>query len=195
MISSIFIRIGKSVFILLQKIRRYIRGGHLRKLISRGLIVGNNFSYEKGVNIDPTYPHLIKIGNNVTMAQNVIILAHDASLSKITGLVRIGTVSIGDNVFLGCGCIVLPGVSIGDNVIVGAGAVVSKSIPSNCVCAGVPSKVISSTDDYLVRINKMVIPSRVYHKSLNPLTMTRSQKIEQYNNCLNAICFKEIDSR
>ena len=33
-------------------------------------------------------------------------------------------------------------VHIGDNVIIGAGSVVVKDVPSNCVVAGNPAKVI-----------------------------------------------------
>lgn len=51
-------------------------------------------------------------------------------------------VTIGKNVWIGGGCIILPGVSIGDNTTVGAGSVVSKSLPTNCLAVGNPCKVI-----------------------------------------------------
>lgn len=53
-----------------------------------------------------------------------------------------GGVSIGNNVWLGDKVTVLGGVSIGDNVIVAANSVVTKDVPSNCIVAGVPAKVI-----------------------------------------------------
>jgi len=37
-------------------------------------------------------------------------------------------------------------ITIGDNVIIGANAVVNKDVPSNCICAGVPCKVIKTID-------------------------------------------------
>lgn len=49
---------------------------------------------------------------------------------------------IGNNVKLGVNVTVIGGVKIGDNVIVGAGSVVVKDVPSNCVVAGNPAKVI-----------------------------------------------------
>lgn len=49
---------------------------------------------------------------------------------------------IGNNVSLGANVIVIGGVHIGNNVFVGAGSVVVKDIPSNCVAAGNPAKVI-----------------------------------------------------
>jgi len=49
---------------------------------------------------------------------------------------------IGNNVWIGAGCVILDGVSIGDNAVIGAGAVVSESIPANVLALGVPARVI-----------------------------------------------------
>ena len=51
-------------------------------------------------------------------------------------------ITIGDNVWLGGGVIVLPGVTIGDNAVVGAGAVVTLDLPANVVAVGNPARVI-----------------------------------------------------
>lgn len=53
-----------------------------------------------------------------------------------------GEVVIGDNVWIGDKVTILPNVHIEDNVIVAANSVVTKDLPSNCVAAGVPAKVI-----------------------------------------------------
>ena len=53
-----------------------------------------------------------------------------------------GDVVIGNNVWLSDKVTVLAGVHIGNNVIVAANAVVTKDIPSNCIVAGVPGKII-----------------------------------------------------
>ena len=55
-------------------------------------------------------------------------------------------VTIGNNCWLGGSVTILPGVSIGDNVTIGAGSVVVKDIPSNCIAAGNPAKVIKRID-------------------------------------------------
>lgn len=51
-------------------------------------------------------------------------------------------VIIGDNVWVGTGCIIYPGVSIGDNSIVSAGSVVMSSVPANTVVAGNPARMV-----------------------------------------------------
>lgn len=53
-------------------------------------------------------------------------------------------IKVGDNVWIGGGSILLPGITIGDNVTIGAGSVVNKDIPSNCLAAGNPCRVIRS---------------------------------------------------
>ncbi|MFJ5775361.1 sugar O-acetyltransferase [Streptomyces sp. NPDC093094] len=51
-------------------------------------------------------------------------------------------ITIGDNVWLGGGVIVLPGVTIGDNSVVGAGSVVTKDVPANVVAVGNPARPV-----------------------------------------------------
>jgi maltose O-acetyltransferase len=53
-------------------------------------------------------------------------------------------ITIGNNVWLGGGVIVLPGVTIGDNTVVGAGAVVTKDLPADVIAVGNPAKVIGT---------------------------------------------------
>ena len=51
-------------------------------------------------------------------------------------------VTIGNNVWIGGGSIILPDVTIGDNVTIGAGSIVTKSIPGNVLAYGNPCKII-----------------------------------------------------
>ena len=55
---------------------------------------------------------------------------------------RTAPVSIGNNVWIGGGSIIMPGVTIGDNVTIGAGSVVTKSLPDNVLAYGNPCRVI-----------------------------------------------------
>ena len=53
-----------------------------------------------------------------------------------------GPVIIGNNVWIGDKCTILGNVSIGDNVIVAANSVVTHNVPSNCIVAGTPAKIV-----------------------------------------------------
>lgn len=136
---------------LIRKILEYLRGEpqHLNKLIKRGLKIGKKFQRMGGVIIDPSHCYHITIGDNVTLAPRVHILAHDSSFGIFTGETRAANVTIGNDVFVGAGTIILPGVHIGNRVIIGAGSIVTKDIPDNSVAVGNPAKVICSLDAYL----------------------------------------------
>ena len=79
-----------------------------------------------------------KIGNNCVISQNVTLGGREGHK---------GVPTIGNNVHIGAGAIVLGGVTVGDNAVVGAGAVVLIDIPENCVAAGVPAKVLYNRAD------------------------------------------------
>jgi maltose O-acetyltransferase len=135
--------------------RRWLRsvlyGDPIKKHIKRGLKVGKNFSLLEEVILDHSHTFHIEIGDDVTMAPRVHVLAHDASTKQGLGFTRIGKVTIGNRVFIGASAIILPGVVIGDDVIVGAGSVVSCDIPSGQLVAGNPAKLICTTKEYLSR--------------------------------------------
>lgn len=103
--------------------------------------------------IDELFPFMLSIGNNVNITSGVHILNHDYSWSVLKSkynmvLGGVGKVSIGNNVFIGVNSIILMNTEIGDNVIIGAGSVVHGKIPSNCVVAGSPAKVICSIEQF-----------------------------------------------
>jgi maltose O-acetyltransferase len=105
--------------------------------------VGENFYANFGcVILDCNH---VTIGDNVMLAPNVQIYgAHhplDAS-TRISGPELGSPISIGNNVWIGGGAIILPGVSIGDNSVIGAGSVVTRDVPPNVVAAGNPCRVL-----------------------------------------------------
>jgi acetyltransferase-like isoleucine patch superfamily enzyme len=97
-------------------------------------------------------PWLISIGDRVTITGGVQFVTHDGA----TWLLRDGKgrrnhyapIEIGSDVFIGTNSIILPGVRIGNRVVVGAGSVVNRSVPDNCVVAGVPAKFIRTFDEF-----------------------------------------------
>lgn len=91
----------------------------------------------------------IQIGSHTRIGANTKIMDNDfhpvdpqlrmACSNKNMG---VRPVVIGENVFIGCNCLILKGSKIGDNTTIGAGSVVTGNIPPNCVAAGNPAKVI-----------------------------------------------------
>jgi len=149
---------------LIRKLLEYLRGEpqHLNKLLKRGLKVGKNFKRMGGVIIDPSHCYHITIGDSVTLAPRVHILAHDSSFGLFTGKTRAANVTIGNQVFIGAGTIVLPGVHIGNRVVIGAGSIVTKDIPDNSVAVGNPAKVICSLDDYIAKEQAKMCPENTF---------------------------------
>jgi maltose O-acetyltransferase len=80
-----------------------------------------------------------QIGPNVQLLTPTHPVAPEPRRDKLEAAKPI---TIGDNVWLGGGVIVLAGVTIGDNSVIGAGAVVTKDIPANVVAVGNPARVV-----------------------------------------------------
>ncbi|KXF79957.1 sugar O-acetyltransferase [Enterovibrio coralii] len=93
----------------------------------------------------------VTIGDRVMMATNVQLLTATHPLDiqrRVRELVEYGLpITIGNNVWLGGGVIVLPGVTIGENSVIGAGSVVTKDIPANVIAVGNPAKVLRELTD------------------------------------------------
>ena len=51
----------------------------------------------------------LNVGNNVTLAPEIILSCHDGSTKKVIDYLKIGIVSIGNNVFIGAISVILPG--------------------------------------------------------------------------------------
>ncbi|MBO4433890.1 MAG: sugar O-acetyltransferase [Bacteroidales bacterium] len=87
----------------------------------------------------------VTIGDNCFIGPNVSIYTACHSTDPVERNQRkewAEPVTIGDNVWIGGGAIILPGVTIGKNTTIGAGSVVTKDIPDNVVAAGNPCRVI-----------------------------------------------------
>lgn len=131
----------------------------VKKWLRKGLVLGQNVEIERGCSIDPSFPWLIEIGNNVTLAPEVCILSHDASMKYSNGKTKLGRVKIGDNVFIGTKSVILPGVYIGNNSIIGASSVVASNIPDNSVVCGSPARIISTTEQFKKKNEEKILNS------------------------------------
>lgn len=150
------------------------------ELIRRGLKVGANFKRLNHVIIDDSHTWLIELGDDVTLAPRVHILAHDASTKTHLGYTKIGRVMIGNRVFIGAESVILPGVTIGDDVIIGANSTVTQDIPAGSVAAGSPARVICTTEEYLRKERERMKSAPVYGEEYTMRgRITEQQKQEQ----------------
>ncbi|MFE4544308.1 sugar O-acetyltransferase [Arthrobacter sp. NPDC056727] len=89
----------------------------------------------------------ITIGDDVQIGPNVQLLTPTHPVEpgpRRDKLEAAQPITIGDNVWIGGGAIILPGVSVGENSVIGAGSVVTKDVPPNVVAVGNPARVIRS---------------------------------------------------
>jgi len=103
----------------------------------------------------------ITIGDRFVASMNVHFLTHDYSYTTAliainekpeTDIGQLRNITIGDNVFIGMNCILLPGTTIGNHVIVGAGSVIRGKVDSFSIIAGNPAKVIGDIRDYAAKL-------------------------------------------
>lgn len=147
----------------------------LRYKCAKGIIssIGNNVNIEKGavfsrkVSVGDNsgigkYAFIqgeVHIGKNVMMGPECHIWTynHETKNTDIPmceqGIKNECPVFIGNDVWIGDRVTILPGVKIGDGVVIGAGAVVAKDIPSYCVAAGVPAKVVKNRKESEIQNN------------------------------------------
>ena len=118
---------------------------------------------DRSAYIDSADYSKIRIGDNVVISRDVLLLTHDYSIVNAFrtiglqtwhngGAVHIlGSICIKDNSFVGAKAIILPNTIIGKNCIIGAGAVVKGIIPDGSVVAGNPARIISTTEEYALK--------------------------------------------
>ncbi|MFM7682033.1 MAG: acyltransferase, partial [Bacteroidota bacterium] len=162
---------------------------NITELKRRGAVIGENVDILDNCIIDPDHCFHIKIGDNVTFAPNVHVLAHDASTKKFIGYTKVKNTSIGSNVFVGAGTIILPGVTIGNNVIIAAGSVVIRDIPDGKVFGGNPAKELSTISLYLEKMrgemnNENTLTSDYIYENLTFNRINDRVKIAERNKTI-----------
>lgn len=91
--------------------------------------------------------NFVQIGKHVIISSDVYItdVTHeysDIELDVLEQPLNIGTTTIGDYCFIGTGTKIIKPVNVGEHVIIGANSVITKSIPSYCIAAGNPARII-----------------------------------------------------
>jgi len=111
------------------------------------LSIGSNVSIHKQCYVD-AYGGLT-IDDEVSIAHQTSIVSfqhtwNDESLTIRDNPVIGAAISIGRDVWIGCGCRILSGVSIGSRSVVAAGAVVTQSVPAGVLAAGIPARAVKT---------------------------------------------------
>lgn len=117
------------------------------------LLIGKNCEMGDGVHI--VAHEKVIIGDNCLMASKIFI--SDTNHGEYSGAAQsspetppnrralnTSPVKIGNNVWIGENVVILLGIEIGDGCIIGSNSVVKKSIPQNCIAAGIPAKIIKT---------------------------------------------------
>lgn len=110
----------------------------------KGLIVGEGTALGHRAILDARMG--LNIGKSVCFGTEVMIWTLHHDYNDIDFKAIGGEVNIGDFVWLGSRCILLPGISIGKGAVIAAGAVVTKDVPDFAVVGGIPAKVIATRD-------------------------------------------------
>lgn len=104
----------------------------------------------------PPESELIKLHDNVVIASEVLFVNHDVIHHVFRQLypefefpTKYGAIEIGNHVFIGSRCVILPNSKIDDYVIIEAGSVVTGHLESGGVYAGSPAKRIGDFDKVL----------------------------------------------
>jgi acetyltransferase-like isoleucine patch superfamily enzyme len=128
-------------FGVLAAVRRQLRPHfvELRRLYFNkvwGMDIAPECAISFSAKLDTTYPRGIHIGKGTAVNFGACILTHDTPRA-----LHLHT-WIGKECNIGARSIILPGIRIGDNCVVAAASVVMKDVPSNCLVAGNPARII-----------------------------------------------------
>ena len=153
--------------------KNYLQGAIIRKDKMASLEIGDGFSIRKNavLNVSGNGKLLIgekvfinndskincrdniSIGSGTLIGQNVLFYDHDHDYRTEHWREEFQTapITIGKNVWIGSGCIILKGVSIGSDSVIAAGTIVLKDVPSNVICRRELGKMIYKSKDTAVK--------------------------------------------
>jgi acetyltransferase-like isoleucine patch superfamily enzyme len=133
----------KLKFYIIEKIAFVFRSMRILMFRFKGFNIPYSTIVERDCLFDKLYPKGIHIGKNCLIATGTVILSHD-HCKRVDSRPYLADTYIGDNCFIGIRAFIMPGVKIGNEVIVGSMSVVTKDVPSNCIVAGNPARIIKT---------------------------------------------------
>jgi acetyltransferase-like isoleucine patch superfamily enzyme len=105
----------------------------------RGVRFAGRAFISRRVILETKHPERISIGANVFLGIGTTVIAHHDTSEDLSDV----GVRIGENVYIGPHCVILPGVEIGDNSVVAAGSVVSGAVAKNRLVRGNPAAIVA----------------------------------------------------
>jgi len=89
-------------------------------------------------------------GGGVTIGDRVMIGAHTSITSLTHDYTQVEMyktlipkpVTIGNDVWIGSNCVIMPGINISNGAVIGAGSVVTNDVPERAIVAGVPARIL-----------------------------------------------------
>lgn len=117
--------------------------------IHPGAKIGERFFIDHGMGI--VIGETSEIGDNVLMYKGAVL--GGVSLDK-----KKRHPTIGDNVVIGTGAILLGPITVGDCAKIGAGSVVIKDVPANSTVVGVPGHIVEDKRKCLLALNHGNLP-------------------------------------
>jgi len=115
-----------------------------------------------GLGINCSVPFDLKIGDDVMMGPEVLIIGDNHRFDDLTVPIRLQgnaqsrPVRIEDDVWIGARVTILPGLTIGRGAVIGVGAVVTKDVPPYAICAGNPARVIRYRTDAALGLEQAI---------------------------------------
>lgn len=115
----------------------------------RNLVVGDDVDFALGVLV--TTNGGVEIGDRTLIGYRTQILSGNHVIPPGKGRIFSagdvsGPVKIGQDVWIGANCLILPGVTIGEGAVVAGGSVVTKDVASFTIVGGCPAKVIKNRE-------------------------------------------------
>ncbi|MFH1859826.1 MAG: serine O-acetyltransferase [bacterium] len=123
---------------IISQISRFFTGIEIHP----GARIGKGFFIDHGMGV--VIGETTEIGDYVLLYQGVSL----AGTGKETGKRH---PTIGNNVVIGAGAVVLGPITVGNNVRIGAGSVVLKPVPDNCTVVGVPGRIVRQDGEKVIR--------------------------------------------
>lgn len=152
-----FVKIGNNVKIIVESRGKLSLGRNVTLKDDTTIYVKQGASLTIGDDTNTGHHSEISVGQRVKIGSDVIMGAYTYITDsnhvyerldtpfRLQGM-SMGEVSIGSNVWIGRGAMVLKGARIGDNSVVGAGSVATEEFPANAVIGGIPAKIIKYLD-------------------------------------------------